>query len=124
MCNNLTVNHIRNISRSYSIIARHHSLTVLRHMLISASSSTNWDIPHSSTSGPISLAVPAEVPGLVNIIVVEVAELCFHAIAAWTWQNLIWLLEYLLRDRSIRLSLNILSHGIDFYSSIRSADAL
>lgn len=96
------VNLIGNISgSSYVSITRHHSMAEVRGMLISASSRTYRDIPNISTSGPIPLAIPAEVPRLANIVIVEVAELCFHAIAARAWHDYIRLLEYLVLARSI-----------------------
>jgi hypothetical protein len=96
---------------------------VVLNCILSASSRTYRNIPNISTSSPIPLAIPAEVPRLANIVIVEVSELCFHAIAARAWYYHIRLLQYILLARSIRFGLN-LRLGISSHFPAMSADSL
>jgi hypothetical protein len=98
-------------------------MVVVSCILISASSRTYRNIPYISTSSPIPLAIPAEVPRLANIVIVEVAELCFHAIAARAWHYYIRLPENILLARSIRFGLNV-RLGISSHFPTMSADSL
>jgi hypothetical protein len=58
-----------------------------------APTSTDRKVSHASTCRPIPLTTPAKMPWLVDVVVVVVTELCIHAVATWTWQNLIRLLQ-------------------------------
>lgn len=51
------------------------------------------DIPHVTAGSPVPLTVPAEVPGLVNVVVVVIAELGVHAVAARTGEDFVWLFQ-------------------------------
>lgn len=51
------------------------------------------NISHGPASCPISLAVLAEMSRLIHIVVVEIAEFCIHAIAAWAWEYFVRFLE-------------------------------
>lgn len=72
-------------------------MTVMRcRVLVLAAASTHRNIPHGSTSCPVSLAVLAEVSGLVHIIVVVVTEFGVHAITSRARKYLVRFLEHLL----------------------------
>jgi len=44
-------------------------------------------VAKGSAGGPVPLAALAEMPRLINVVVVEVAKLGFHALASWTWYD-------------------------------------
>lgn len=44
-------------------------------------------VAKGSAGRPVPLAALAEMPWLVNVVVVEVAKLGFHALASWTWYD-------------------------------------
>lgn len=43
-----------------------------------------WYVAKGSAGSPVPLAALAEMPRLINVVVVEVAKLGFHALASWT----------------------------------------
>ena len=87
------VDSIWKISSSILESFRDSYVTVVRsRILVFASTSTHRHIPHGPTSCPVSLAVLAEMPGLVDIVIVVVTELGIHAITAGAWQYLVWFL--------------------------------
>lgn len=85
-------------------------------MLVLPPSSTNWNVSHCSPSCPISLAVPAEVSRLIDIVVVEITELRLKTVASGTWKDLVRLLENLFLVSILSLSMTILKiphyHGL------------
>lgn len=64
-------------------------------MLVSAPSGADGNAPRRSAGGPVPLAALAEVPRLVDVVVVEVAELGVRAVAARAGEELVWLPEKL-----------------------------
>uniref|UniRef100_A0A7C8YY62 Uncharacterized protein n=1 Tax=Opuntia streptacantha TaxID=393608 RepID=A0A7C8YY62_OPUST len=64
--------------------------------LILTPSSPYWNIPHGPTSSPVPLAALTEVAGLVDVVVVVVAEFGVHTIAPRTGEYLVRLLHRLL----------------------------
>jgi len=44
-------------------------------------------VAEGSAGGPVPLAALAEMPWLINVVVVEVTKLGFHALASWTWYD-------------------------------------
>ena len=62
-------------------------------VLVLSSPRSHRHVPHGAASGPVPLARLAEIAGLVNVVVVVVAELGVHAVAARTRQNFVWLLQ-------------------------------
>ena len=53
-------------------------------------SGTDGDVSEGPPGRPVPLAALAEMPWLVNVVVVEVAELGFHALAPWARYDLLW----------------------------------
>lgn len=58
-----------------------------------AAAGADGDVAHGAAGGPVALAVLAEVARLVDVVVVEVAELGVHAAAPRAWQDLVRLLQ-------------------------------
>lgn len=57
--------------------------------LIFPATSTNGNITKSPTCCPVSLAALAEMPRLVNVIVVEVTKFSLHALTSRAWDDLL-----------------------------------
>lgn len=51
--------------------------------------SSNRNVSEGPTSGPVPLAALAEMPWLINVVVVEVAKLGLHALASRAWYDFI-----------------------------------
>jgi len=64
-------------------------------VLVLAATGPDGNVAHGAAGGPVALAVLAEVARLVDVVVVEVAELGVHAVAARAWQHLVGLLQLL-----------------------------
>jgi len=64
-------------------------------VLVLASAGPHGHVAHGAAGGPVPLAVLAEVARLVDVVVVEVAELGVHAVAARARQHLVGLLQLL-----------------------------
>jgi hypothetical protein len=47
------------------------------------------NVPECTTGGPVTVAAFTKVSRLINVVVVEVTELCLHALASWTCYDLI-----------------------------------
>ena len=62
-------------------------------VLVLAAAGADGDVAHGAAGGPVALAVLAEVARLVDVVVVEVAELGVHAAAPRAWQDLVRLLQ-------------------------------
>ena len=62
-------------------------------VLALAATGSDRDVPHGAPGGPVPLAVPAEVPRLVDVVVVVVAELGVEASAPRTREDLLRLLH-------------------------------
>lgn len=65
-------------------------------VLVLAPAGPHRHVPHSTTGSPVPLALLAEVARLVDVVVVEVAELGVHAAAPGAWQDFVGLLQLLL----------------------------
>jgi len=50
---------------------------------------TNRNVPECATGGPVTVAAFAKVPRLISVVVVEVTELCLHALASRTCYDLV-----------------------------------
>lgn len=57
--------------------------------LVFAATSADGDVAEGPTGRPVPLAAPAEVPRLINIVIVEVTKLGFHAFASGAWDYLL-----------------------------------
>ena len=62
-------------------------------VLVLSSPRSHRHVSHGSSRSPVPLARLAEIAWLVDVVVVVVAELCVHAVAARTWQNFVRLLQ-------------------------------
>jgi len=74
-------------------------------VLVLAASGPHGHVAHGAAGGPVPLAVLAEVARLVDVVVVEVAELGVHAVAARARQHLVGLLQLLALAGSIAAAL-------------------
>jgi hypothetical protein len=67
-----------------------------RSVLVLSSTGTYRYISHGSTGSPVSLAFLAEVTGLVDIVIIIVAELCVHAATSRTRNYFVGFFEVLI----------------------------
>lgn len=75
---------------------RNSYLAIVSRILVLPATSTNGNIPHGPTSSPVSLAILAEVAGLIDIVIIVVAELGVHAITTRTRQYFVRFFEVLI----------------------------
>lgn len=57
--------------------------------LIFPAAGADRHVAESAAGGPVPLAAPTEVSGLINIIIVEVTKFSFHALAPRAWDDLV-----------------------------------
>lgn len=57
--------------------------------------SSHRNVPHGSPGSPVPLARLAEMPGLIYVVIVVVAELGLHAVASRAGKDLVRLLQCL-----------------------------
>lgn len=65
-------------------------------VLVLSPTGSNRHVSHGTAGRPVSLALLAEVARLVDVVVVEVAELCVHAAASGAGEDLVGLFQGLL----------------------------
>lgn len=89
-------------------------------MLVLSSTSAYRHVPQRPASSPIPLTILAEMPRLIYVVIVEVAELGVQAITSRTWKGLVWLFEDLTMGRvtwgifSLGLIMRVVAINSDF----------
>lgn len=68
-------------------------MAVTRGTLALPASRPHRNVPHGTAGGPIPLAGFAEMPGLIDVVVVVVAELRLQAVASGTREDLVGFLQ-------------------------------